>query len=62
MAAAIEFFDAWGATGDIAEAKKIVDICMDAGINMFDTADIYSDGDSETVLGKAIAISTAKMS
>jgi len=50
-----QFFDAWGATGDIAEAKKIVDICMDAGINMFDTADIYSDGASETVLGKAIA-------
>jgi aryl-alcohol dehydrogenase-like predicted oxidoreductase len=50
-----EFFKAWGATDDIAEAKKIVDICMDAGINMFDTADIYSDGQSEVVLGKAIA-------
>jgi aryl-alcohol dehydrogenase-like predicted oxidoreductase len=50
-----EFFNAWGATSDIDEAKKIVDICMDAGINMFDTADIYSDGNSELVLGKAIA-------
>jgi aryl-alcohol dehydrogenase-like predicted oxidoreductase len=50
-----EFFNAWGATSDIGEAKKIVDICVDAGINMFDTADIYSDGNSETVLGKAIA-------
>ena len=50
-----EFFNAWGATSDISEAKKIVDICVDAGINMFDTADIYSDGNSETVLGKAIA-------
>jgi aryl-alcohol dehydrogenase-like predicted oxidoreductase len=49
-----EFFNAWGATGDIAEAKKIVDICMDAGINMFDTADVYSKGQSEIVLGKAI--------
>jgi aryl-alcohol dehydrogenase-like predicted oxidoreductase len=49
-----EFFDAWGATDDIDEAKKIVGICMDAGMNMFDTADIYSDGKSETVLGKAI--------
>ena len=49
-----EFFNAWGATDDIGEARKIVDICMDAGINMFDTADIYSDGASETVLGKAI--------
>jgi len=51
----VEFFDAWGATSDIAKAKKIVDICMDAEINMFDTADIYSDGNSEKVLGKAIA-------
>src|SRR5271170_7182520 len=50
-----EFFNAWGATDDINEAKKIVDICMDAGMNMFDTADIYSDGQSETVLGKALA-------
>jgi aryl-alcohol dehydrogenase-like predicted oxidoreductase len=50
----VEFFDAWGATGDIKEARKIVDICMDAGMNLFDTADIYSDGNSETVLGKAI--------
>jgi aryl-alcohol dehydrogenase-like predicted oxidoreductase len=51
----VEFFDAWGATSDLKEAKKIVDICMDAGMNMFDTADIYSDGKSEEVLGKAIA-------
>jgi aryl-alcohol dehydrogenase-like predicted oxidoreductase len=50
----VEFFDAWGATGDIKEARKIVDICMDAGMNLFDTADIYSDGKSEIVLGKAI--------
>ncbi|WP_188759341.1 aldo/keto reductase [Edaphobacter acidisoli] len=48
-----EFFKAWGAS-DVAEAKRIVDICMDAGINFFDTADIYSNGSSETVLGKAI--------
>lgn len=49
-----EFFKAWGATADIAEAKKMVDICMEGGINFFDTADIYSDGQSEEVLGKAI--------
>ena len=49
-----EFFDAWGATSDIAEARKIVDICMEAGLNFFDTADIYSMGRSETVLGGAI--------
>ena len=50
-----EFFDAWGATEDTNEARKMVDICMEAGLNFFDTADIYSFGRSETVLGKAIA-------
>jgi aryl-alcohol dehydrogenase-like predicted oxidoreductase len=49
-----EFFDAWGATGDVAEARKVVDTCMDAGLNLFDTADIYSEGRSESVLGAAI--------
>jgi aryl-alcohol dehydrogenase-like predicted oxidoreductase len=49
-----EFFRAWGST-DVEEAKKIVGVCLDAGINLFDTADIYSNGLSEEVLGKAIA-------
>jgi aryl-alcohol dehydrogenase-like predicted oxidoreductase len=49
-----ELFDAWGATEDIAEARKVVDICMEAGLNFFDTADIYSYGRSESVLGGAI--------
>ena len=49
-----EFFRAWGAS-DVAEATRLVDICLDAGVNLFDTADIYSDGLSETILGKAIA-------
>ena len=49
-----EFFDAWGATEDIVEARKMVDICMEAGLNFFDTADIYSFGASESVLGGAI--------
>src|SRR3984885_11189280 len=49
-----EFFRAWGAT-DVAEATRLVDICMEAGINLFDTADIYSDGLSATVLGTAVA-------
>jgi len=49
-----EFFKAWGAS-DVAEATRLVDICLDAGVNLFDTADIYSDGMSETILGKAIA-------
>src|SRR5579863_171904 len=49
-----EFFRAWGAT-DVAEATRLVDICLDAGVNLFDTADVYSDGLSETILGKAVA-------
>ncbi|MGO8759637.1 MAG: aldo/keto reductase [Terracidiphilus sp.] len=49
-----EFFDAWGATADVAEARRIVDICLDAGVNLFDTANEYSKGRSEEVLGKAI--------
>ena len=48
-----EFFKAWGAS-DVEEARKIVDICMEAGLNFFDTADIYSFGASESVLGGAI--------
>jgi aryl-alcohol dehydrogenase-like predicted oxidoreductase len=48
-----EFFRAWGNT-DVAEATKIVDICLEAGINLFDTANGYSDGASETILGKAL--------
>lgn len=46
-------FSAWGNT-DIAEAIRLVDICLDAGINLFDTADVYSDGASESILGAAI--------
>jgi aryl-alcohol dehydrogenase-like predicted oxidoreductase len=48
-----EFFKAWGSTG-VEEAKKLIGICLDAGINLFDTADVYSLGLSEEVLGKAI--------
>ncbi|HEY1658272.1 MAG TPA: aldo/keto reductase [Candidatus Sulfotelmatobacter sp.] len=49
-----EFFKAWGET-DVKEATRLVDICLEAGVNLFDTADVYSDGLSETILGKAIA-------
>jgi aryl-alcohol dehydrogenase-like predicted oxidoreductase len=49
-----EFFKSWGETQD-KEAAHLIDICMEAGCNFFDTADIYSDGESEKVLGKAIA-------
>jgi len=48
-----EFFKAWGST-DVEEAKRLVGLCLDAGINVFDTADIYSDGLSEEVFGRAI--------
>jgi aryl-alcohol dehydrogenase-like predicted oxidoreductase len=49
-----DFFKAWGAS-DVAEATRLVDICLEAGVNLFDTADIYSNGLSETILGKAVA-------
>ena len=48
-----EFFRAWGAT-DVAEASALVDICLDAGLTMFDTADVYSAGMAEEILGAAI--------
>ncbi|MGH6881760.1 MAG: aldo/keto reductase [Hypericibacter sp.] len=46
-------FGAWGNT-DAKEARRLVDICLEAGVTMFDTADVYSNGASETVLGEAI--------
>src|SRR5258705_5534461 len=49
-----EFFRAWGDT-DVSEARRLVDICLDSGVNMFDTADVYSAGRSEEILGKAVA-------
>jgi len=48
-----EFFKAWGNT-DVAEATRLVDMCLEAGVNFFDTADVYSSGASEEILGKAI--------
>jgi aryl-alcohol dehydrogenase-like predicted oxidoreductase len=47
-----EFFGAWG-SNDVAEARRMVDLCLDAGVTLFDTADVYSQGNSETVLGEA---------
>ena len=49
-----DFFKAWG-NSDASEATRLVDICLDAGVNFFDTADIYSQGASEEILGKALA-------
>jgi aryl-alcohol dehydrogenase-like predicted oxidoreductase len=48
-----EFFKAWSETTQ-AEADRIVGICMEAGLNFFDTADVYSNGSSEEVLGKSL--------
>ncbi len=48
-----EFFKAWGAS-DVAEASRLVDVCLDAGLTMFDSADIYSNGMAEEILGQSI--------
>jgi aryl-alcohol dehydrogenase-like predicted oxidoreductase len=47
------FFQRWGKT-DVDEATRLVDICLDAGLNLFDTADVYSEGLSEEILGAAL--------
>src|SRR3954466_10926880 len=46
-------FSSWG-TSDVAEATRLIDICLEAGLTMFDSADIYSGGSAEEVLGGAI--------
>jgi aryl-alcohol dehydrogenase-like predicted oxidoreductase len=46
-------FSAWGTT-DETEARRLLDICLEAGVTLFDTADVYSDGASEEILGSAI--------
>lgn len=48
-----DFFNAWGAT-EVEEARRLIDVCLEAGVNLFDTANGYSDGRSEEVLGKAL--------
>ncbi|BBO33899.1 aldo/keto reductase [Lacipirellula parvula] len=48
-----EMFKAWGET-DVKEATRLIDVCLDAGLNMFDSADIYSKGMAEEILGAAI--------
>jgi len=48
-----DWFKAWGES-DVKEATRLVDICLEAGVNLFDTADAYSRGLSEEILGKAI--------
>ncbi|APP74735.1 aldo/keto reductase [Xanthomonas vesicatoria ATCC 35937] len=46
-------FSAWGDT-DAAQAQRMIDLCLDSGLNLFDTADVYSDGASEEILGQAL--------
>ncbi|GLR80284.1 aldo/keto reductase (plasmid) [Azospirillum oryzae] len=46
-------FSAWG-NSDVDDARRLIDICLEAGVTLFDTADVYSDGGSEEVLGAAI--------
>jgi aryl-alcohol dehydrogenase-like predicted oxidoreductase len=48
-----ELFKAWGDT-DVAGATRLVDVCLEAGLNMFDSADVYSGGAAEEILGRAI--------
>jgi aryl-alcohol dehydrogenase-like predicted oxidoreductase len=48
-----EFFAAWGSS-DVKEATRLIDICLDAGLTLFDSADVYSAGAAEEVLGAAI--------
>ncbi len=48
-----DFFAAWGST-DASGAARLIDVCLEHGVNMFDSADIYSDGMAENLLGSAI--------
>lgn len=47
-------FSNWG-TSDATEARRLVDICLEAGVNLFDTANVYSNGESEEVLVEAVS-------
>ena len=48
-----DFFKAWGTT-QADQAKQMVNLCLDAGVNLFDTANVYSHGMAEEILGKAL--------
>jgi aryl-alcohol dehydrogenase-like predicted oxidoreductase len=50
---ATPFFKAWGET-DVNEARRMIDMCLEAGLNLIDTADVYSNGLSEEIVGQAI--------
>jgi aryl-alcohol dehydrogenase-like predicted oxidoreductase len=46
-------FSAWGRSG-VEDARRLIDICLEAGVTLFDTADVYSTGASEEILGAAL--------
>lgn len=48
-----EFFQRWGQT-DVKEASRLIDLCLERGVNFLDTADVYSQGASEEILGQAL--------
>src|SRR5688500_2326463 len=48
-----EFFKSWGASG-VVEATRLIEVCFEGGLSMFDSADVYSDGRAEEILGQAI--------
>ncbi len=49
-----DFFKAWGST-EVEEATRMVNLCLDAGVNLFDTSNVYSSGAAEEILGKAVS-------
>ena len=48
-----EFFKAWGST-DVNDAKRLIDLCLEAGVTFFDTPHVYSKGTSEEILGETL--------
>jgi aryl-alcohol dehydrogenase-like predicted oxidoreductase len=48
------FFDGVGSVGTAEDCRKLIDICLGNGVNLFDTADVYSQGLSEELLGQAL--------
>lgn len=48
-----KFFSAWGDT-DVQAARRLIDVCLEAGVNLFDSADVYSEGAAEEILGAAV--------
>src|SRR5690349_24886720 len=43
----------WGAT-DVADAQRQIDLCLDHGVNLIDTANVYGGSKSETIIGEAL--------